>query len=842
MKRSLPLPALLYAFLCVSVLPARAQTDQPPVLKSAALQQSLIQLKTPHLSQHLLQLSGKQLFRTAQARTLSTGKTTMPDPDLTKYLIVEGNKVLVNITLKEATKSNRDQLQAMGVQITATYGRVVSGFVAIDQVEQLQNNAGVQYVRPAYKMKSQLQQVPTLPPSRNTRMLAEEPVMSQGDVAQGSNLARQKYKVTGKGVKIGILSDSYNSAGITNIGVGELPVVIGPYGAEDAVQVLQDFYDGGTDEGRALAEILHDVAPGAELAFHTASYGQANFAKGIVDLADIDCKIIVDDALYPDEPFFQDGIIAQAVNSVRKRGVTYFSAAGNKSNISYESEYRPSDFSPFITSNIGGTAHNFSNNGAMPSYFQAINIPVNSHFLTSFQWSQPFFSAGGLGADSDMDIFLLDANGTIVAASLDDNISSGDPLEIMDYTNNTNSSLFYITILKFSGPDPARLKYVSFGDDFAFYSPPQGLPGIYSPALVGHPNAEGAIAVGAANYASTPAFGINPPQAEYFTSQGGVAILFDEQGYPITPVTRKKPEITAPDGGNTSFFYTDSPQDVDLYPNFFGTSASSAHAAGVAALMMEAQKLKTITPDQIKGILSAKAIDMDDITTIGFDAGFDYKTGAGLIQADLAVDAVRFPKVYVKNLQVKPECSNSPSSQRNWKITNPNPFEVEAHWFLVGFPQSGNVKMQPGETVMTTSTGYLYNREVPNIVIMDWEDNFGFPHIELALSTRSDCNTLSAILGDANAGGGSAGELTARPDIAEAFPNPFNRSFKVYLSCPGRQNLDLEMFGVDGRQLSRRTVTAEGIVTMDVAGYKPGMYYLKVTGLNFTKTIRLMKL
>ena len=827
------------AFLCLCSLSLTAQVTPVPGLKSPALLQNFVARKTPRMSQELQALSAQAALRQMPSGTTPDVQPVLPS---SKYMVIDQNKVLVNITMKKEQKTNLAQLRNAGVDVTASYGRAVSGFVSFDQLAALQTLAPVQFVRPVYKLKSQLQ-----PELVRTATLQQKqaagfgPVISQGDQAQASGLARDKFKITGKGVKIGILSDSYNSAGITNIGVaeGELPGTIGPYGSKDAVEVLQDYYENGTDEGRALAEILHDVAPGAELAFHTASYGQANFAKGITDLADIGCKIIVEDALYPDEPFFQNGIIAQAINAAQKKGVTCFSAAGNKSTTSYESEYRGSDYSPFINNYINGTAHSFSAPGQAPNYFQPINIPLNGFFMASFQWNQPFYSAGGLGAQTDMDILLLDANGTIVSASLDDNILSGDPLEMLSYTNNTGSTVFYITILKFKGPDPSRLKYVSFGDDFDFYSPAPGIPGIYSPALVGHPNAEGTITVGAANYINTPAFGRNPPQAEYFSSQGGVALYYNDQGYPITPVVRKKPEITAPDGGNTSFFWVDSRQDTDDFPNFFGTSASAAHAAGVAALMIEAQKINTITPAQIKGVLTSKAIDMDDVTTIGFDVGFDYKTGAGLIQAEASVEAVRFPKLYVKNLQVKAVCSGNPSATRNWKITNPNPFEVEVSWLLIGFPQYGRVKIQPGETLLATTTGYLANREVPNIVLMDWEDNFGFPHLDVAVSNKSDCNNLSVAR---NGAGVQELSIPTRPDVAEAFPNPFSRSFKVYISCPAQQQMQLELFGVDGRQLTRRTVASEGVVTMDASGYRPGMYYLKITGKNFSKTIQLVKL
>ena len=39
--------------------------------------------------------------------------------------------------------------------------------------------------------------------------------------------------------------------------------------------------------------------------------------------------MIVDDVTYFEEPFFQDGPVAVAVNEVTAAGVTYFSAAGN---------------------------------------------------------------------------------------------------------------------------------------------------------------------------------------------------------------------------------------------------------------------------------------------------------------------------------------------------------------------------------------------------------------------------------------------------------------------------------------------------------------------------------
>eukprot|EP00898_Chlorokybus_atmophyticus_P003532 jgi/Chlat1/417/Chrsp10S01516 len=111
------------------------------------------------------------------------------------------------------------------------------------------------------------------------------------------------------------------------------------------VQVLSD-YDQGTDEGRAMLQLVHAVAPNAKLAFYAVSSGEADFAHGIQALANAGCRVIVDDVLYRAEPMFQNGIIAQSVNRVRSRGVAYFSSSGNGAFLSYRAD--------FVDSGVGG--------------------------------------------------------------------------------------------------------------------------------------------------------------------------------------------------------------------------------------------------------------------------------------------------------------------------------------------------------------------------------------------------------------------------------------------------------------------------------------------------------
>ena len=157
-------------------------------------------------------------------------------------------------------------------------------------------------------------------------------VLSEGVQAMEADTVLNNLGFDGTGVLVGVLSDSYNALGEEDIDIasGDLP-------SKDRITVLEDYflYD-ASDEGRAMMQLIHDVAPGADLAFHTASNGMADFASGIIKLAGLGCQVIVDDIFIFGEPAFQDGIIAQAVNAVNEIGVAYFSAVGNDARQSYE--------------------------------------------------------------------------------------------------------------------------------------------------------------------------------------------------------------------------------------------------------------------------------------------------------------------------------------------------------------------------------------------------------------------------------------------------------------------------------------------------------------------------
>ncbi|MCU0353295.1 MAG: hypothetical protein MUD08_06075 [Cytophagales bacterium] len=465
--------ALLLGLLYPATL--RAQVVGDPQLAAPAAQ-PLPSKSSSKVSSDLVELQNDYQ---AAGRRRSGRSGFEPENSL---LQVVGDRVVIDAVARGDVQALRAELERRGMTVTAVYGRVVSGLMPITSIREMESVGGLQFASPAYR------------PATNIGA-----VTSQGDSSMRGGIARRRFGVDGLGNKIGVMSNSYNLLGGADAGVrsGDLPGPGNPNGYTTPVQVLREFPGTLTqaiDEGRGMAELVHDVAPGAQMAFRTAFLGQADFAQGITELANAGCNIIVDDVIYFAEPFFQDGIIAQSVDAAQARGVTYLSSAGNQARASYESEYRPSTVEFLGAGN--GTAHNFSAPGAAPRYNQPVFIPRGGQAIFSFQWDDSFFSATGVGAQSDLDIYLLDSLGTVVAGSAANNLLSGEPVEIFGYTNNTPRQTFFLVILKFAGPDPRRLKYINFGSGAFFLTNP-AIPGILSSTLVGHANAAGAIATGA---------------------------------------------------------------------------------------------------------------------------------------------------------------------------------------------------------------------------------------------------------------------------------------------------------------------------------------------------------
>ena len=469
-------------------------------------------------------------------------------------------------------------------------------------------------------------------------------VTSQGVEVMNVEEARNKFGVDGSGVTIGLLSNSYDRYFDTEINAnddaisGDLPGEQNPNGYNDPVHILDDSADNSlalsapsltlNDEGRAMIQLVHDVAPGANIIFRTGFNGADDFAQGIDELVAADADIIIDDVIYTEEPFFQDGVVAQAAERAVESGVPYFASAGNYGDSSYEAEFRPVQSSEQSIKGLENyTFHDF-NPDAEIDIFQDFTLDPGASISLSSQWGEPFASAGGKGANSDLDVFVLDADNNIVAFGAESNVGS-DAVEIVDFTNPTEQPGEYKLAIGQNtiagGSPPNRIKYI----DFAFGTA-EAEYATQGSTIFSHRNVSGVETVGASSYQT-------PEELEFFSSVGTIPILFDSEGNRLPePEYRQKPDLIAPDGINTTFF-TQVDVEEDGSPNFFGTSAASPHAAGVAALLLEANP--EATPEEIYQALEQTALDLEyPAASDSSDVGYDEGTGFGLIQANLALE------------------------------------------------------------------------------------------------------------------------------------------------------------------------------------------------------------
>ncbi|HAA29490.1 MAG TPA: hypothetical protein DCE56_19590 [Cyanobacteria bacterium UBA8553] len=577
-----------------------------------------------------------QVFVEYESYLRKGGNPSLFDP--TNFLLqVQNGQVVIDAVTTGDTNTLLADLTALGLQHSAAFGAVVSGLLPIESINEVAALNSLTFASPAYRPITNAGQVD---PNGN----------QAGNRAMNADGVRAAFNVNGTGVTVGVISDSYDTSinqirAANDVASGDLP---------GNVNVLDDGLRNGTDEGRAMLQIIHDVAPGANLAFHTGFLGAANFAQGIKDLEEVGANVIVDDVSVYREPFFQDGIIAQAVDEVVGQDVAYFSSAGNFERTSYESTFRSSG-----QRIDGAIAHDFDP-GSGVDFLQQISVrnralgdPADpsdddpaKELVIALQWDSPFLSANPAsgGASNDLNIYLLDDTGTRILARQTNRNIGRDAVEVLTFRNlntidpnnaATEFTQFNLVITSRSGAFPSHLKYIADVRNEPVDEVTIDEFGTDSPTVVGHAAAVGAMAVGAANYRTTPAFDGNPAALENFSSVGPTTIRFDSFGTRLAaPEIRQKPEIVAPDGVNTTFFGNDT-DDADAFPNFFGTSAAAPHAAAVAALMRQA--VPGSPPDLIYRALRESALDMDNPYTVGFDTGVDNATGTGLIQADLAI-------------------------------------------------------------------------------------------------------------------------------------------------------------------------------------------------------------
>jgi hypothetical protein len=509
------------------------------------------------------------------------------------------------------------RMPASGIEVlfASADGSNLRAHLNVNQVEALAADPDVLFIQPRQDASVSGQATTNLvaPTGQGSRS-------SEGDVTHLAFAARGAFHIDGTGLTIGVLSDGVRNLSASQAS-GDLGAVtvIGPPAPCPAANTC--------DEGTAMLEIVHDLAPGAKLYFASAFVSITSFADNIRALRAAGCDIIVDDVFYFVETPFQDGqaagvisntnggAVIQAVKDVTADGALYFSSAGNSGNVdagtagAWEGDFVDGGATgaPLPT---GGRVHDFGG--------QNFNVlTAASTGPISLYWSDPLG-----GSSNDYDLFRLNAAGTAIAAA-STNIQNGaqDPIEqITQSTTNPR-----IVIVK---KDSAQARFLHLNTN-------RGRLSIATAGTThGHATVTGA---GTFGVAATPA-GAAFPQAftstdvvETFSSDGPRRIFFHADGTPITAgdvsstggQVLQKPDFTAADGVSVT--------GVGGFPSpFFGTSAAAPHAAAIAALVKAANP--SMTAAQIRAVLTSTAIDIQA-------PGFDRNSGVGIIMARDAVAA-----------------------------------------------------------------------------------------------------------------------------------------------------------------------------------------------------------
>jgi len=444
-------------------------------------------------------------------------------------------------------------LAAAGLAITSSSKLspycVFEGWAAPQSLPQVASVVGVERVGlPSYALFPKLKATPTAGAATAINLNGVKIMHADEFVATTG--------ISGGGVKVGV-----QSAGISNIKViqqrGELPAV-------EVVRPASGAAAPAGDEGTALLEEIHAVAPGAALTYcGPATY--VEYTSCLSQMVAAGATILVDDIIFPQQDLMSsDSSEVQAVEQLlaRNPSVILFTAAGN-----YNGSYWQGTYDPVALSSLGLsplTCNSQTDNyvakfDGEPSQVltmtQAANVPV------SFSWADPPNQNS-----SQFDVIWVNsdtgAKGCLSTRAATDNLVS------QGVTFTGASYDLYIAT-----PDSTAagkfLKLWIGGDGLTSLSKPTAGSVVTPQAF-----AKDVISVGAVNGSDGGGNQIEP-----FSSVGPATLMFPQQTLVQAPV------FVAPDGVSVDAAGTYFAGSLFPDGNFYGTSAAAPNAAAVAALI-----------------------------------------------------------------------------------------------------------------------------------------------------------------------------------------------------------------------------------------------------------------
>jgi hypothetical protein len=443
------------------------------------------------------------------------------------------------------------------------------------------------------------------------------PVTTEGVQLHKADLA-QAHGLTGRGQKIGAISGDVDHLA-DSVAQGELPA---------DVQVLRQA-DYADDEGTAMLEIIHDLAPQAKLAYASTRDTTADYVDAFHVLANAGVTMIAEDIALDDEPAFQQGIGAATAEGLAKHGIFVSSSAGNLGG-----RHAPRVTATGTGAGPDGVVGPFTGCPNAPDNVVKLrgedttynlNLLPGATVMPTLQWSEPraVYPTAGQGGFTDLNLYLMDATGTqcLAASNAVQADGVGDTIEQFIYQNKTGVAQPAKLVVDVQGTSSAKKAPVL---DLRWRALSAGVQTIDPPERAGSMNPDSnylgfATSAGAVN----ASLSVDPKTIalEAFSAAGPTQIITSTRcpgGKPgpckgvAGPLSSSfpAPYWAASDGVSVSgvgpFGSGTCPTAVQGQCRFFGTSASAPSAVGIAALTRQEFGGK-LPPILLNAILAARA-------------------------------------------------------------------------------------------------------------------------------------------------------------------------------------------------------------------------------------------